>query len=302
MSDTTGIRSQLFFLLAWLLVGVPLVILFLLMGNTQEPVVYGPSVISWLFHQWLDPRSESSHGFLIPLVSLYIIWRKRKELLTSARDTDNAGLLWIVVFVIIYWAGYRAQQPRGGVIAMIGMMWAIPYYLWGRDVARQLRFPCVYLIFAVPLGFLASFTFPLRLISCSTAVFLANGLGISAERAGTAIYSLTGQFHPLDVADPCSGLNSIIALSALTVAYTYLTQKSLLGKWILSLCSVPLAMVGNIARITTIVAVAAISGSDAAIKVYHDYSGFIVFVTAVILMTALGSILNKYFRGEEPEK
>ena len=282
--------------MASIVIILPVVYLFCFMGNTQEPDVFGPSAASWLVHQWLDPRSEVSHGPLIPVVSLYFVWQARRELIRSIRGSDASALWWIIGCLVVYWVGYRAQQPRGGVIALIGLTWAIPYYLWGKVVARKLLFPCAYLSFAIPLGFLSAFSVPLRRMSCSAAVCLANGLGFSVSRIGTGIHSLTGQFPPLDVADPCSGLNSIIALSALTAAYSYLTQKSFLGKWLLFICSVPLAMIGNVARITIIVAGAAVSGSQAAMKVSHDYSGYIVFITGVLLMTATGSILNRLMR------
>lgn len=271
-------------------------ILFAFMGNSHEPALYGPSILSWLARQWLDPGSKSGHGWLVPMVSLTIVWLKRRELAAVKQGTDSRALPVIVIALILYWAGYRSQQPRFGVICLISLLWGIPFYLWGIGVAKILIFPCSYLIFAVPMGFLTSFTFPLRLLSCATSVALLNGLGIAAIRSGTAILSEGPDGFALDIADPCSGLQSLIAMTALTAAYAYLTQKGLLKKWILFLAAVPLAMAGNIVRIVTIATAAKTFGGDIAMKIYHDYSGYIIFAAAIILMTALGALLNKDFR------
>jgi exosortase len=144
------------------------------------------------------------------------------------------------------------------------------------------------------MSFLSTFTFPLRLLSASLAVFTVNGLGISAERSGTAILSPAGEFCPLDVDDPCSGLNSIVALTALMAAYGYLTQRTLFGKWLLLLGSLPIAVIGNVIRVVVIVLAASLLGIDSAIRVYHEYSGYVVFITAVLLMLCLGNLLNRW--------
>jgi exosortase len=250
--------------------------------------------VSWLVAQWLDPGNNAGHSWLVPFVSIYIIWTRRKEWAESPRLPDNRGLLWIVFFFFLYWFGYRAQQPRFGVLTMIGLFWAVPLYYYGWARARLVFFPCVYLLFAIPMSFLSAFTFPLRLISASLAVLTVNGLGISAERVGTSILSPVGAFCPLDVDDPCSGLNSIIALTALMAAYGYLTQRTTLGKWILFLSALPIAMIGNVARVVVIVAAASTMGMDTAMRIYHEYSGYVVFVTVVLLMIWIGGFVSRW--------
>ena len=124
---------------------------------------------------------------------------------------------------------------------------------------------------------------------------LLNGLGIAAERSGSAIYSAAAGGFNFDVADPCSGIRSLLAMTALTAVYAYATQKTLLKKWILFLCSIPLAIIGNIARITTVALVAKAFGQKVATGLYHDYSGYIFFPVAIGLMVGVGSLLNLDF-------
>ena len=265
------------------------------MGNSHEPAQYGPSILSWLVRQWMDPGSKSAHGWLIPIVSLAIVWFKRRELAAARRGIDHRALIIIIISLILYWAGYRSQQPRLGVICLISLSWAIPLYLWGNTVAKLLVFPCSYLVFIIPMSFLESFTFPLRLFSSITAVSILNGFGIATIREGTAILSKGPDGFALDVADPCSGLQYLIAMTALTAAYAYLTRKGLLKKWVLFFAAIPIAMAGNVTRIVTIAITAKAFGQDIGMKIYHDFSGYIVFTAAIILMTALGALLNKDF-------
>jgi exosortase len=101
---------------------------------------------------------------------------------------------------------------------------------------------------------------------------------------------------PLEVADPCSGIRSLVALVALTSLYGYVTMSRIWKKWVLFLSSIPLAVVGNLARITTVALVAQGFGQDLAMKVYHDYSGYIVFSLAILCMIGLGATLNINYR------
>jgi len=159
-----------------------------------------------------------------------------------------------------------------------------------------LIFPCAYLIFCIPLNFLDTISFPLRIFAASASTSILNGLGIAAERSGSAIYSGAAGGFNFDVADPCSGIRSLLAMTALTAVYAYFTQKTLLKKWILFLCAIPLAMIGNMARIATIALVAQAFGERLALTLYHDYSGYVVFAVAIGFMVAIGSALNVNYR------
>jgi exosortase len=117
-------------------------------------------------------------------------------------------------------------------------------------------------------------------------------LGLDVYQNGTGILSQSRRFAALDVADPCSGIRSLVALMALTSLYGYVTMDRAWKKWILFISSIPLAVLGNVARITTVALVAQGFGSDWAMKIYHDYSGYIVFSLAIVSMVILGVVLS----------
>jgi exosortase len=144
----------------------------------------------------------------------------------------------------------------------------------------------------IPLNFLDPYTFGLRLFTAQVSTSLLNVLGMEVYRQGTGIYSKLNRFMPLEVADPCSGVRSLVALIALTALYGYVTMHATWKKWVLFVSSMPLAVIGNLARITTVALVAQGFGQDLAMKIYHDWSGYIVFSLAILCMIGLGAALN----------
>ena len=274
---------------------------FHVLGNTTLVSMHGRSVFTWMIHRWSDGVSfdaDYSHGWLIPFVSIGIVWWKRKEILRAPKKVAGFGLFLIVLSLFFHWAGAKSAHPRLSLFGLVLLLWSVPYYLYGWQTAKYLIFPVAYLIFCIPLNFLDDVSFDLRMIMTVASTTLLNGLGIPVERSGTAIQSLTAGGFQLDVASPCSGLRSLLALTALTAVYAYLTQKTFLRKWILFLMSIPLAVIGNMTRITSIAVVAEAFGQEVAMGRYHDYSGYLVFAVAIILMIAVGAFLNMNHRKE----
>ena len=250
-----------------------------------------------------EPLEDMSHGWLVPLFSLYVLWRQRHALREAAGRPDRVGAVWVALFLVIAWFGSRGGQSRMEQVSFIGLVWSVPYALWGRRVERLMRFPAVFLFFTVPLSsFLDFFTIHLRLVTSVLATGILNGLGLAVERSGTALFSrVPGGSFNVDVADPCSGIRSLFALMALTAAYAYFSQRSLWRKWALFACSLPIAMIGNMVRIMSICLIARWFGQEAATGYYHDYSGYVVFLVGVLLMVQAGDWIGKGEKGGKGE-
>lgn len=246
---------------------------------------------------------DYSHGWLIPLISFALLWHKRKDIKEHLHRAQPHpfGLVLLASALIMHAAGLRMQIPHTSAVSIILALWASVWITLGADIAIKTAFPFAFLLFAVPIEFLTQATFPLRLIGSIISVSILNGLGIETARHGTAIISGAGQGFALDVADPCSGIRSLMSLMALTAAYAYMFRKNNIVRWFMFLCSIPIAMFANIGRIITVAVYAVLFGQDAGMKIYHDYSGYIVFVFAVLLVMALDRVLNsaaKKFSGQ----
>lgn len=275
-----------------LLIGL-VFMMFHMLGNTVDNVG-SRSAFQWMFARWKDTISfgaDYSHGYFIPFVSIGVIWYKRKEIFNVATQVDWKGLVIVIGALFLHWLGAKMQQTRISLMSLILLFWGIPFYLFGWQLAKRLIFPVSYLIFCIPLNFMDVIAFPLRMLSTKMAVGMLQGIGIEAARNGTAIL-IPSMPTGMDVADPCSGLRSLLAMTALTAVYAYFTQKTLVRKWLLFLASIPLAVIGNIARIVTIAVVAEALGPKPALGLYHDYSGYILFTAAITAMVVIGGILN----------
>ena len=250
-------------------------------------------VLWWMAFVFREPREDMGHGWIVPLFSAALLWRRRRELAASVGAPSWRGFVCVVLGLILFWIGERGDQVRISQIGLFWTLWSLSYAFCGAAFARLTLFPAAFLLFTVPLSFLDIFTVKLRFLTSSLAAGLLNGIGIPVVRSGTGLHCLAGEGFNLDIADPCSGLRSIFALSALTAAYAYVTQKTLLKKWILFLCAVPVAVLGNLVRIFSIAVVAKFCGQEVATGFYHDYSGYIVFLVGILAVMQLGLWLQR---------
>ena len=275
-------------------------VLFHLLGNTVEHNVSSRSAFVWMLSRWTDSISyggaDYSHGPLIPLASLWALWIKRRELMAASKRVNAWGLAIIVLALLLHWLGAKIQQTRFSLFALILLFWGIPFYFYGWEVAKLLVFPCAFLIFCIPLTFLDTLSFPLRMFVTTLATHFSNIIGIGVYSSGSKILSDAAGGFEFDVADPCSGLRSLLAMMAITAFYGWYSQKVLWKKWLLFFSCIPLAVAGNLARIISIIMVAAAFGKEAALKICHDYSGYIMFTVAFSLMMGVGFLINADYR------
>jgi exosortase len=203
----------------------------------------------------------------------------------------------VVAFALgLHWVGVLAQQPRLSMAGLIVLLWSLPFLIYGFGVARWLIFPCGYLFLAIPLNFIDSMTAPLRLLATAASATILNGFGLHVQRAGSGLFSAAGNAFSFNVAPECSGLRSLLAMTALMAFYAWYSQKTLVKKWALFLFCIPVAVVANICRIILVVVVAAFFGQDTAMGLWHDYSGYPIFLISILLMLALDRLLNTDYR------
>lgn len=279
----------------WLRVGFGIV----LVGLIYYAYWVGPghefSCYWWLTTHW-RLTSSYSHGPLIPVIAAGLVWWKRAELKSVRLLPANRGITIVALAMFFYWFGYKANQPRAIVLSFVILLYGLVLGLAGREVLRVLFFPITFLLLMIPLNFLdEAVGFPLRMLMTSSSASLLNFIGVDTIRRGTALYSPTGLFQ-LDVAAPCSGIRSLMALLTVTAAFGYVTQHVQWKRWVLFLSAMPLSVLGNMARVSSIAIVAQVYGKRFATTDYHDAAGFIVYGVALTAMVALGFLLNLPYR------
>ena len=238
-------------------------------------------------------HEDLSYGWYIPLFSLYVVWRERREIASSLGSPSVVGFALLLPSLCLGFLGIRGYQVRFEILGFVGLLISLPWIFFGKETAKRVLFPALFLLFCLPLhSFLDIVTVHLRQLAVAVAYGVMKGIGVEIVRQGTMLASPSGSFA-IDVAEPCSGLRSLFAMAALTAGYAYFTQPTWLRRGILFALSIPIAVVGNIARIFSIVAIAATCSSEFATGFYHDYSGYVVFLVAISLMVACGEFVSR---------
>lgn len=260
-----------------------------LFGFRQLILVHAPAVFN-------DPLEDMSFAWYVPVFSAYVVWRERKEIISSAGNASVAGALAVAGALFCGFLGVRGVQVRLEILSFAALTVAVPWAFYGRRTAGKLLFPAAFLLFCIPLSsFLDVVTVHLRLIATAISAALLHGAGSELVRTGTLISSPDGTFA-IDVAAPCSGLRSLFALLALSAGYAYFTLPTWPRRAVLFALSVPLAVLGNVTRILSICIVGSLASPGFATGFYHDYSGYVVFAVAIAMMVLCGGILGKGVR------
>ena len=238
-------------------------------------------------------EEDMSYAWFVPLFSLYVIWCDRKKIIASISSPALGGLVFSLPFLVAGILGARGLQVRFEILAFSGMMIALPWMFAGRECAKKFVFPSLFLLFCIPLNtYLDIVTVHLRLFATSVAFAVLKGFGAEVVKVGTMVGAADGSFS-IDVAAPCSGLRSIFALMALTAGYAYFNQPTWFRRALLFSLSIPIAILGNVMRILTICLVAQYADEEFATGFYHDYSGYVVFIVAIMLMISAGELISR---------
>jgi exosortase len=281
-------NKEIFFVL-----GVSWVALFYFLGNSTFGYVDTGSIFSWMYAAFNNPIYDDSHGNLIPFVVLALIWWKRDILVSVELKQWRMAFPLIVAAIALHLIGFVAQQPRISVVALFLGIYGIMGLCWGPKWMRNIFFPYFLLAFCVPIGSLADIiTFPLRIFVTQIAVGFSSGvLQLDIIREGTLIFDGDRSFQ-FDVAPACSGIRSLITLFALTTIYGFVSYKAFWRRGVMMLASVPLAILGNVLRITTVIVVGDVYGMDAGVAIEQKL-GFLTFLVAIVGIMVLGHFLNE---------
>ncbi len=235
-----------------------------------------------------------SHGFLVPLVSLWSLLRTRPRRRRLALEPSRAGLLLLAAALAAYAVGLAASlvtlQGLAFVTAVAGAVWLRRGGAW----LRALSFPVGFLLFMVPLpeSWLAPTITGLRLLVSQASVSLLQAFGTAVARDGNVLLLPDGQ--SLFVAEACSGVTSLVTLTPLAVLIAHLTERSTLRRVLLVLSVVPIALTGNLLRVIATVLTAERLGADAASGgPLHEMTGLFTYVLGCLVLLAVGRLLRR---------
>jgi exosortase len=232
-----------------------------------------------------------SHGLLIPLVSGYLLWRDRSRLAALPQRTDWRGLAVLSGALLLQGAAGALGVHFVSGFALVVALWGLALWLWGPAVGRAVLFPLAFLLFMVPLSriLVEKLALPMQLFSARGAGALAGGIIGGVKVNGTSIATPAYTFAVLI---PCSGLKSIISMSALGALFAYLVEGPPGRRVVLFFASLPLALLANLVRIFATVVLGNTLGPAAAEGFFHEASGLVVFLLGLAGLFAVGGLLG----------
>ena len=253
-------------------------------------IAYIPSFI-WMVDRWTVADTYYSHGFLVPLISAFLVWQKREKLAKLKISPSNSGWLLLGPSVLIYVISALLRINFSAALSLIPVLIGIVLLFLGKEFLKELLFPLLFLLFMIPLPSVAivNLSFKLKIFAAQVSTFIVNRLGVPAIREGSVIKTMHSY---LIVEDPCSGIRSLIALIALGALMAYFSNISKVKKAILFLSSIPIAIGTNVIRIVALSLVSEIYGAKFATGWFHNTMGVLVFVFAFVGLTLVGKVLE----------
>jgi exosortase len=254
-------------------------LVFQFLGNSTRGYIGSASLFYWWSFQWVNPGSETQHGLLILGLSVWLFVRNLRASTASGSMRPAVVAAAMVGGLLLHALGFAAEQARVSILGLLVFVWGLMGYWGGVRWGRAAAFPLVFMLFAIPFNALDSIGFWLRMWVVGASASFAHAVGIPVLVNGTQLLSADGRYD-YDVAAACSGVRSLVALSALALLMGYLRFRP---RWLwaamLVLC-LPLIYLGNVLRIVTIIVAAQAGGSIWGDRM-HEVMGFGVF--AIVL-------------------
>lgn len=245
----------------------------------------------WMKIRWFGKDSYYSHGILIPFVVGYLIWQQKDELKKISPSSHRLGIPLIITGLIIHILSSVLRVYFTSGFSLLITLAGVILHFYGLNILKALRFPLSFLIFMVPLPqvVIVNISFRMKMFAAGIATHVINGMGILAIRQGSVI-RMSHAYVVVD--DVCSGLRSLISLTALGCLFSYFFKGPNWKRLILFLSTIPIAIITNVCRVVFLALVSQIWGHEVASGHLHDASGFGIFIIAFILLTAVGKLLE----------
>ena len=250
------------------------------------------SAASWIVSTWNSENDQQHCWGIIPVAVALVLFRWR-DIAILPKTGSNSGLWFVGAGVLFFIAGVRCTEGRYSILALAFLSYGSVRFLFGKPLSRVVLFPCVFLLFMTPIGGIVQGTVPLQVLTAKAIRVLSSVCGIPILVDGSNISSPDGRFPPMEVAGGCSGIRSLMAMSALAALYAYFTMRGPVRGLILFASSLFFAVLGNFVRVFSVMLFARFVNAEIATGQYHDYSGLVFFPVAVVAMVGFGNVLNR---------
>lgn len=228
---------------------------------------------------------QGAHGPIVLFTGLWLLLRLWPEAASVAVRPPSIQVWAAALIILPAYAIARISSTieLEGYLMYLFVVLAI-FSMVGFSGLKRLWFPIFYLAFVFPLpdSLVALVTQPMKIAVSQGAVGLLSIAGYPVGGEGVFIY--IGQYQLL-VAAACSGLNSIISLSAISLLYIYLRHRARLRYALLmAMFIVPVALVANLVRVLILILLTYYFGEAVGQGFLHGFAGVTMFVAALLVI------------------
>jgi exosortase len=253
-----------------------------------------------LVRAWLDDPNWS-HGFIIPLFSIYLIYTRWQDLLDARRRVCLLGLPIVIASILLIVAGF---YPIGTAMVsqwgMVLLLFGLVLYLNGPAVTKLVWLPIFFLVFAIPIPDIlySRIAEPLQgLAATGSGVILKiiGVQGVTVNESHIAFRSVSGAACDLTVAEACAGMRMLTMFLALGVAMAYLGDRPIWQRLVLIIAAIPIAVFCNVLRVTITCGAFVLDHPEFGQDFMHTFTGILMLIPALLFLWLLGLLLQSLF-------
>ena len=262
---------------------------------------YFPTVRDLVMKWATEP--QYSHGFLVPLFSLYLLYRSRERMPTTTAPMPIVGYAILAAALACRAGGAILFFLPLDALSLVLCITGIVFLFGGLPVVRWCWPALVFLVFMVPLGYQIERMMgaELQKIATISTTFLLQCLGQPAVSEGNQI--LIGEVR-LGVVEACSGLRMLMTFAALSVAAVFLLERHWIVKGLILVSAVPIALSTNILRITATglanIWLEHYAGKADVLQFMHDFNGYLMPVVGLTFLVTELWVLRHLLIEPEP--
>lgn len=255
-------------------------------------------ILSKLVLDW-GTDANFSHGFLVPIFSIFLVWKLRHRLQTLAPRPSIFGLVGIALGLMTLIVGVLGAELFLSRLSLLLVLAGLIVFFFGWNHFRVVLFPWAFLILMIPVPAIIfnQITFPLQIFASKIASLTLPWFGVPVLREGNVI-NLPSM--PLEVAEACSGIRSLMSLTTLAIVYGYFLEDRIFRRVVLALCAVPIAVMANGFRIIGTGLCVQYWGADKAEGFFHGFSGWLIFMVSIGLLIAVQKLIALPDRWRQP--
>ena len=260
-----------------------------------------------LWRAWMDDPNWS-HGFVIPLFSVYLLYTRWGDLTAARRRACLWGLpLMLIAMAFVFLGFYPIKTAMVRQWGMVLLLFSLVLYLAGPAVARITWLPIFFLLFAMPIPDMIyrQIATPLQELAAAGSGLLLRLVGVQAvsvSHSNISFLSASGEERNLTVAEACAGMRLLIAFVALGVVMAYITTRPLWQRIILVGATIPIAVLCNVIRVIITCSMFVIDRPELGQDFMHTFTGMMMLGPAFIFLWLLAKLMDSLFVETDEEE